>query len=154
MAESETTPQFQYLSSFPHGVDEKRRVQIPAKWRAEAKSSQFTLMVWPKHKAGTCLRMLPEHEFAKMIADIEALPKGDPNKDALRRFVGRESVQVTLDGAGRVVLPEEFARAADIKDQALFVGCVKHFEIWNPDRHENVKVVDAVITPQALGFLD
>ena len=152
-APEQKTP-LQYFSSFSHGIDEKRRAQVPAAWRPETEATKLTLMVWPKHKAGTCLRVLPEHELAKLVAQIDALPKGDLNKGALQRFIGRESVQVTLDKAGRMILPDSFAKAADIRDEALFVGCIHHFEIWNPARHESAKAMDEAITPEALALMD
>ena len=152
-APEQTTP-LQYFSSFSHGIDEKRRAQVPAAWRPESEGTKLTLMVWSKHKAGTCLRVLPAHELAKIVATIDALPKGDASKGALQRLIGRDSVQVTLDKAGRIILPDAFAKAADLRDEALFVGCIHHFEIWNPARHENAKAIDDAIAPQALDLLD
>ena len=84
-------------------------------------------MVWPKHQAGTCLRVLPPDKLEKLVADIEAMPNSDPHKDVLRRVIGGNSEQVTLDKAGRICLPEEMARAAGIKDEALLVGLLDRF---------------------------
>ncbi len=39
-----------YNSLYRHGVDEKRRVQIPAKWRPEKTGTELTLMLWPKER--------------------------------------------------------------------------------------------------------
>ena len=57
-------------------------------------------------------------------------------------------MQVTVDKAGRICLPEEMARAAGIKNEAMLVGLLDRFEIWNPDRYENVKAADAVLAPE------
>src|SRR5476649_349665 len=118
MSAAKTTGPSYYNSLYRHGVDEKRRVQIPAKWRPERAGTELTLMLWPQHQAGTCLRVLPPSQMAKMKADIDAMPNGNPNKTVLKRFIGSESVQVTLDKAGRICVPEEMARAAGIKDEA------------------------------------
>ena len=143
-----------YNSLYRHGVDEKRRVQIPAKWRPEKAGTELTLMLWPQHHAGTCLRVLPPAQMAKMKADIDAMPNGNPNKTVLKRFIGSESVQVTLDKAGRICLPEEMARAAGIKDEAVFVGLLDRFEIWNPGRYETVKAADAVLASEAFKLME
>jgi MraZ protein len=148
------TKKIQYYSRYPHGVDEKRRVQIPAKWRPEEENTQLTVIVWPQHKAGTCLRVLPPEELNKLVSDIEAMPKGDPKKVALRRFIGSESIQLTLDKAGRIVLPDGPARAADIQNEALLVGCIEHFEIWNPTRYENAKAADVEVATEAFSLMD
>jgi MraZ protein len=133
-----------YNSRFLHGVDEKRRVQIPAKWRPEAEGVEFTVILWPKHQAGTCLRVLPPDKLEKLVAEIEAMPNSDPRKDVLRRVVGGNSEQVTLDKAGRICLPEEMAHAAGIKHEALLVGLFERFEIWEPSRYQQVAAADAV----------
>ncbi len=83
--------------------------------------------------------------MAQLMADIDAMPNGDPNKVVLKRFIGSESVQVAFDKAGRICLPDEMARAAGIKDEAVLVGLLDRFEIWNPSRYENVKAADAVL---------
>ena len=154
MTAPDTKPPIQFYSRFAHGVDEKRRVQIPARWRPEEENTQLTVIVWPQHKAGTCLRVLPPTELVKLVAAIEAMPKGDPKKVALRRFIGSESVQVTLDKAGRIVLPDDLARSADIQDQALLVGCIEHFEIWNPTRYDNAKAADVEVAAEAFSLMD
>ena len=143
-----------YNSTFKHGVDEKRRLQIPSKWRPDQEGTELTIVVWPKHQAGTCLRVLPPTKMAKLAADIEAMPNGDPNKTILKRFVGSKSVQVALDKAGRICLPDEMAGAAGIKGEAVLVGLIDLFEIWNPARHEQVDAMDAVLSAKAFEMME
>jgi MraZ protein len=143
-----------YNSRYRHGVDEKRRVQIPAKWRPEKEGMELTIILWPKHQAGTCLRVLPPDEMAKLKAEIDAMPRGDASKGVLKRFIGSESEQVTLDKGGRICLPEEMARAAGIKDEAMLVGLLDRFEIWNPSRYEHVKAADATFATEAFKLMD
>src|SRR5271154_3578037 len=154
MSDARTKGPTYYNARFLHGVDEKRRVQIPAKWRPEKAGTELTLMLWPQHQAGTCLRVLPPAQMAKLKAGIDARRNGNPNKTVLKRFIGSESVQVTLDKAGRICLPDEMARAAGIKDEAVFVGLLDRFEIWNPVRHENVKAADAVLASEAFKLME
>jgi MraZ protein len=92
--------------------------------------------------------------MAKMKADIDAMPNTDPNKVVLKRFIGSESTQVALDKAGRICLPDEMARAADVTDEAVLVGLLDRFEIWNPKRYANVKAADAVLAPKAFELME
>ena len=154
MSDAQTKEPTYYNSRFRHGVDEKRRVQIPAKWRPDESGTELTLMLWPQHQAGTCLRVLPPAQMAKMKADIDALPNDNPKKGVLKRFIGSESVQVTLDKAGRICLPDGMARGAGIKDEAVLVGRLDCFEIWNLARYENVKVADAVLASEAFKLME
>jgi MraZ protein len=153
--ESEKTDDRTYYNSlYRRGVDEKRRVQIPAKWRPAKAGVEFTLILWPKSKEGPCLRVLPPEEMAELMRDIDAMPNGDPNKVVLKRFIGSESVQVALDKGGRICLPEEMAKAAGIEDEAILVGLLDRFEIWDPERYEKVRASDAVMAQEAFKLME
>jgi MraZ protein len=154
MESEKTNGRTYYNALYRHGVDEKRRLQIPAKWRPAEAGVEFTLILWPKSKEGPCLRVLPPEEMAELMRDIDAMPNGDPNKVVLKRFIGSESVQVTLDKAGRICLPEEMARAAGIRDEAVLVGLLDRFEIWNPDRYEKVRSSDAIMAQEAFKLME
>lgn len=154
MSDAQVKKPTYYNSCYRHGVDEKRRIQIPAKWRPEEAGVELTVILWPKHQAGSCLRVLPPLEMAQMMAELDALPNGDPNKVVLKRFIGSESVQVSLDKAGRICLPDEMARAAGIKDEVVLVGLLDRFEIWNPTRYETVKATDAVMAAEAFKLME
>ncbi len=143
-----------YNSLYRHGVDEKRRVQVPAKWRPSEPGTELTLILWPKDKAGPCVRVLPPLQMAKLKHDIDAMPNDDPNKVVLKRFIGSKSVQVALDKAGRICLPEEMAVGAGIQDQAVLVGLLDRFEIWNPESYEKVHAADAVMAHEAFKLME
>jgi len=143
-----------YNSLYRHGVDEKRRVQVPAKWRPAESGVELTLVLWPKSKEGPCVRVLPPRQMAELMKDLEAMPNTDPNKVVLKRFIGSESVQVALDKVGRICLPDEMAKAADIKDEAILVGLLDRFEIWNPGRYARVKASDQIMAQEAFKMME
>jgi len=143
-----------YNSRHLHGVDEKRRVQIPAKWRPAEGEVEFTMIVWRKGPHGPCLRVLPPEQMERLMQTIDAMPNDDPRKTVLKRVIGSNSEQVTLDRAGRICLPEAMAREAGIKDQALLVGLLDRFEIWNPERYEAVDAADQVLLPDAMKLME
>src|SRR6266550_7687495 len=142
-----------YNSLYRHGVDEKRRVQIPAKWRP-TQSEVLTLVLWPK---GTmpeaCLLVLPPQEWVVLVQKLKAMPYADPNAEALRGLLGQKSDRVTLDKGGRICLPEALAKAAVIDKEAMLVGLVDRFEIWNPDRHLAASAVDDALLPEAFKLI-
>jgi MraZ protein len=154
MSDAQTKEPTYYNSRFLHGVDEKRRVQIPAKWRPGKSGTELTLVVWPQHQAGACLRVLPPSQMAKTMADINALANDNPKKGFLKRFIGSKSVQATLDKAGRICLPDGMARESGIKNEAVLVGRLDCFEIWNPARYENVEAADAVLASEAFKLME
>jgi MraZ protein len=154
MALNETTEPTVYNSLYKHGVDEKRRVQIPAKWRPAEPGTELTLVLWPKAKEGPCLRVLPPQQMAKLMQEVNAMPNSDSSKVVLKRFIGSESVQVTLDKTGRICLPEKMARDAGIGEEAMLVGLLDRFEIWSPERYERVKASDVIMAPEAFKLME
>ncbi len=154
MPEDSTSTPVYYNALYKHGVDGKRRVQIPAKWRPTRPGVEFTLIVWPKSAHGPCLRVLPPEQMGKLMADINVMSNDDPNKVVLKRFIGSESVQVPLDKAGRICLPEEMAKAAGIKKESVLVGLLDRFEIWNPNRYGAVRGEDQVMASAAFTLME
>ena len=143
-----------YNSRFRHGVDVKRRVQIPAKWRPQQAGVELTLILWPRESAGPCVRVLPPAQMARLMQSIDEMPHSDPKKVVLKRIIGSGSAQAGVDKAGRICLPDDMARAAGIKDEAVLVGLLDRFEIWNPNRYEHVKAADAVLASEAFKLME
>ena len=140
-----------YNSLYRHGVDDKRRLQIPAKWRPADANIQFTLILWPKGTMqNACLLVLPPDEWVALVQKLKALPFGDPQADLLRRIIGKASDRVTLDKAGRICLPEAMAKAAGLGTEAVLLGLVDRFEIWNPERYDAVSAADEQLSPEVI----
>ena len=150
MSSTELSPVIRYKGTFFHGVDDQRRVQVPAKWRPANLDTEFTVIEWPKHQAGVCLCVMPPHEVEKRMAEIDALPSDDPDKGRLRWLICSESESVTLDKSGRLCLPEDMMKAAGIVKEAVLVGVWNRFEVWSPERHKSAKTEHSVMAPAAL----
>jgi MraZ protein len=143
-----------YNSEFRYTVDEKRRIAIPAVWRPSHNDVQFTLVIWPKHKEGICLRVLPERKLAELMDTISKMPNTDPNKGILKRYIGSKSALVALDKSGRVILPDAMTKAAGITDQVVLVGLLDLFEIWSPERYQSVEASDSHMATEAFRMME
>ena len=138
-----------YSSLYRHGVDKKRRLQIPAKWLPTSGAVEFAVILWPKYSEGLCLRVLPPNEMVKLMATIDAMPNTDSQKTILKRVIGSQSEHIEVDAAGRICLPEEMAKATGLKDKAVLVGLLDQFEIWNPEAYAKVQTADEVMAAEA-----
>jgi MraZ protein len=145
-----------YNGCYRHKVDDKRRLPVPFRWRPEDSDAmvEFTLITWPKHQAGICLRVLPPDQLAKLLAEIDAMPNNDPHKSILKRRIGTSSAQAKLDSVGRITIPDDMAEAADIKTEAVLAGMLNRFEIWNPKRYAQVKVLDNALESKAFEMME
>ena len=115
---------------------------------------ELTLILWPREGVGPCVRVLPPAQMARLMQSIDAMPNSDPKKVVLKRFIGSGSAQATVDKAGRICLPDEMARAAGLKNEAMLVGLLDRFEIWNPERYEKVQAADAALAPDAFRLME
>ena len=153
MLEPDANAPIFYSSTYEHGVDEKRRVQIPAKWRAANGEVTFTLIVWKKANQPTCLLALPPAVMKALMDKIAAMSFSDPRAEALRRLIGTKSDQVTCDKAGRICIPEMMAQEAGIDKQAVLTGMLDRFQIWSPDRYAPVSQIDEALKDDAMNLI-
>jgi MraZ protein len=154
MPETSSNETILYHSLFRHGVDDKRRLQIPAKWRPSQPDVELTLILWPNNGiADANLLVLPPREMAALAEKIRLMPFADPKASALRRLLGSKSANVTLDRAGRICIPEPMAKAVGIEDEAVLAGLVDRFEIWSPSRYEAVNKVDEALLSEAFKLI-
>jgi MraZ protein len=154
MDENTAAEPIYYNSLYRHGVDDKRRVQIPAKWRPPAPEVQLTLILWPNGtEPDACLLVLPPEQWRSLVQKLTQMAFADQKAEALRRLLGRKSDRVALDRAGRICLPEQMARTVGIEKEALLVGLVDRFEIWNPQRFEAASAVDDALLSDAFKLI-
>jgi MraZ protein len=149
-ADGQSGEQPYYVGEYRHGVDDKRRVQVPSKWRP-SDARQLTLLFWENPDGNDCLRIMPREEMAKMLDQINQRDVPPRTKTKWKRRLGRNSTQVHLDKHGRICLPEEMARKAGITSEVFMVGLMEKFEIWSLERYDKVVEEDEA---EAKGLLD
>ena len=154
MSSNESSEPVYYNSLYRHGVDEKRRVQIPAKWRPSQGEITLTLLLWPKGwTKEACLLVLPPTEWEALVQKVKAMPFANPEAQTLRRVLGTKSDRVQVDKSGRICLPEGMAKAVAIDNEAVLVGLLDRFEIWNPERYQAASAVDEEMSAEAFKMI-
>lgn len=144
-----------YLFEYEHGIDDKRRLQIPSKWRREGDGEvQYIVFKWQSAgQRAPCLLALPPEAFQKLFDKVTSLGFGDATADTLRRTLTRDADTVSLDSAGRICLPQRLADAVHITKRAVLVGMWDRFEIWNPEDYQGVKSDDEARKTEALKLI-
>jgi len=141
-----------YHALYRNSVDEKRRVQIPSKWRPESEVT-FTLVLWKKGQPNPCILALPPACMADLAKKLAEMPLSDKNAETLRRLFGTHSDTVTTDKSGRICLPEWMAKEAGLEKEAILVGMVDRFQIWNPERHQATSELDNALNQDAYNLI-
>ena len=125
-----------FVGTFRHSVDEKKRLAIPAKWRAAAKGAQeFYVLPLPNHH----LFVLPESAMDKMLERVDDISIGEYERRNVLRLITGGAHGTPCDSQGRIILTAELMKHAGIEGEAVLVGVLKGFEIWSPARLEETK---------------
>ena len=152
--EKQSTNQPQYISSsYEFGIDEKRRVQFPSKWRKVLGGAAMTLMLW-KSNGTLCLQGLLPESLERFLSRLRDMPFADPKAEAMRRILGANSDRVILDRAHRICLPENLARDAGLGEKALLIGMFDRFQIWDPQRYRSTRQADDDHYPEGIRLFD
>lgn len=142
-----------FRGEYDFGMDDKRRVQIPAKWRP-AEGVACLVLVWrASDQKHPCLLVLPPHTARKLDEKLEAMPFGDPKAEALRRLLWGDSDEVTVDSAGRICLPDKLAGKAGLGKKVMLVGLGDRFQIWNQEHYGETRTVDEVVRADAIKMI-
>lgn len=124
-----------YVGTFRHAVDDKKRVAIPAKWRASAKGAQeFYVLPDPKN----CLVVLPASAMDKMLERADDISIGEYERRDALRHLSAQAHDTPCDKQGRINLTEGLLRHAGIGGDAVLIGVLTRFEIWSPERWAEV----------------
>jgi MraZ protein len=151
---SENSKRTFYSGVFRHGVDAKRRVQIPSKWRPEQADTELVLIPWRDgSQQDANILVLPPHQVEALWEKVSKMSMTDPTAQSLRRLIGNSASSVTLDSAGRICLPEELVKRVQIGDEVVLSGLVDRFEIWNPARYDVARSRDQALQDQAINLI-
>ena len=121
-----------FLSTFTNKVDSKGRVSVPAQFRVSLVNENYSTMVVYESFINQCIEGCDIERIKKISESIDNLEPFSEERDAFATAVLGGSVQLSIDGDGRIILPENLLKTAKIKDNAVFVGKGSTFEIWEP----------------------
>lgn len=130
-----TTSKPFYTGAFEHSLDDKNRLTIPSVWRS-AHTPDDTFLIVP---LDGCLGVLPPAEVDKLYERIAAQPLSDTEaQEAAAEFFSLTQA-FTFDKAGRVMISDELRAYAGIAKDAVLVGMMSKFAIYEPGRWERVR---------------
>ena len=136
-----------YTGLFRHTLDDKGRLTIPSAWRYAHEETDMFLAT--PHPDGY-IAVLPPAEVEKLYAKIAATKLSDAAAQAFASKFFSKTQTFSFDKAGRVMLDSELLEHAGIKKDAVLVGSLTKFNLYNPARWTQE---DARATGESLGDL-
>ena len=128
-----------FVSTFVNKLDAKGRVSIPAPYRQIlAQQDMGTLYCIPSFH-GPFLEAFGNtllSQFEQRLNTYDPLFSAQHDEEA--QVVLAAAQPLNFDDEGRVRLPEDLIKHAEIKERVTFVGLGQKFQLWDPERFEPV----------------
>jgi MraZ protein len=125
-----------FFSTFVNKVDRKGRVSVPATFRSTLTTHRHPnlVIIFPSFRL-PALECTGSDRMEDMQERIESLEQFSEEHENLSQLFA-DAHPLTIDGEGRVILPERLKEHADIGGDVAFVGLGATFQLWNPARYE------------------
>jgi len=140
-----------FIGEYTASVDDKGRVAIPAKFRAELSGACVVT-----RGLDSSLFVYPLSEWQKLAEKLAALPIARANTRAFSRLMLAGAMDLEIDKQGRVILPDYLRKFAKVKKQVVIAGLMNRLEIWDAKEWETYKAnteKDSGDIAEALGEL-
>jgi MraZ protein len=124
-----------FKGSFNYTIDNKGRINIPAKMRKNLSPEANNSFVITRGFE-SCVFVYPNDEWAKREAEIGKLLQTDQQHRFFTRMLLQYATDAELDGQSRIVLPKELIQYAKIENDVLILGVFDRIEVWNPDEYK------------------
>ena len=140
-----------FLSTFINKIDKKGRVSVPAPFRTSLSSSQSSSQSSPinepsfsgivvfrslKHPA---LEGCSVDRMQRLSNSIDRLDLFSDAQDDLVSAIFADSQLLSFDSEGRVSIPEDLLKFANLTDQVAFVGRGSTFQLWSPEVFKKIQ---------------
>jgi MraZ protein len=129
-----------FLSTYENKLDKKGRVSVPASYRSYLSNIGYNGVICYPSFNNQCIEAWPQDRIEKISTAIDSLNPFEEKKDYFATSILSESINLQFDSEGRISLIPKLLKHAKIKNNMLFVGQGKTFQIWEPTIFEKFRV--------------
>ena len=128
-----------FLSTYENRLDKKGRVSVPAIFRSYLSNLGYNGIICFPSFNHQCIESWPQDRIEMVTSAIDNLNPFEEKKDYFATSILAESINLQFDGEGRISLTNKLIKHARIKNNMLFVGQGRTFQIWDPTVFEKFK---------------
>ncbi len=125
----------EFIGSYRHSVEPRGRLFIPSPFRKILKEKGETQLVITK---GTekCLYIYPMDKWKEILNKLKKLSLYKRGNRDYRRYVLSNAHYVEVDRQGRIQVPQELIKYANLDKEIVIIGNIDFMEVWNPNDFE------------------
>lgn len=124
-----------FIGEYNHSIDEKGRLAVPAKFRAELEDGAVVT-----RGIDNCLFVYTAIEWNILARRISQLPISQANTRAFSRLMLAGAMEVQVDKQGRIIIPDYLREYAKLKKKVVVTGLYNRLEIWDADYWADYKM--------------
>ena len=113
---------------------------MPASYRTHLSNLGYNGIVCFPSFNNQCIEAWPQDRIEKISNTIDTLNPFEEKKDYFATSILSESINLQFDNEGRIILTSKLLKHSKIKNNVLFVGQGKTFQIWEPASFEKFRV--------------
>ncbi len=117
-----------FIGEYTASIDDKTRVNIPAKFRPNLKNK-----VVVTRGLDNSLVLYTLDEWKKLAEKLASLPISTANTRAFSRLMLAGAMDCDIDKQGRIILPGYLKEYAKINKKIVFAGLYTRIEIWSEE---------------------
>jgi MraZ protein len=129
-----------YTDSFGHAFDAKGRITVPAEWRQPSFETNLFVLRSSDH----CLKVYPASWLGRLQEEVSKLKSADPQRKGVENLA-TTAQSASFDTQGRIMVKEKLREGAGLKKDAVLVGRLDHFEIWDKTAWRQKDVADLTV---------
>ncbi|XKT74312.1 MAG: division/cell wall cluster transcriptional repressor MraZ [Patescibacteria group bacterium UBA2163] len=122
------------IGEYVHTIDPKKRLSLPVKFRKELGGTVIVT-----RGLDQCLFVFSPASWKKLVNKFSELSFGSAESRSFNRFMLSGAVEVDVDSAGRILLPEFLKGFAGLESKVVLAGVNDRIEIWDEKRWEEYK---------------
>ncbi len=134
MSTSELINEELFVGSFHHSLDPKRRLIVPATWRALFGDSSRVYVL--PHPERACLYLYSLAEMNRRLRQLRGAGAVDADAEQAVRSMTASADSVVLDAQGRVRIKDELLAHAEVDSKVVMVGSLSRVEVWSEEQFD------------------
>ena len=124
------------IGTYECKMDIKGRLMFPSSFKKQLEDKLNKGFILKRSVFQRCLELFPIDEWEKTMYGVNQLNRFvKKNNDFIRRYTaGLKSIEI--DNVGRILVPRDLIKFADLKKNLVMTSAVNIIEIWDKELYE------------------